>query len=135
MITDLTPQVDYKGLFQQSIAKFPNSKKWLNGCFCAIKTAQFNHFRTHRAYDAAICLGVSPNELYIDVISKAELMEKPLVSMEKGANASYKWTRHPKELHKITSFKALIENFTSEFLEIKKLAEVSRLKRDKIDLA
>lgn len=189
MITDLTPQVDYKELFQQSIAKFPNSKKWLNGCFCAIKTAsntgvgnigedfileyskalgfdakisenrtswdieingikyelktatedvhgkfQFNHFRTHRAYDAAICLGVSPNELYVNVISKSELMEKPLVSMEKGANASYKWTRHPKELHKITSFNALIENFTSEFLEIKRLTEESRIKRDKIDL-
>lgn len=81
-----------------------------------------------------MCLGVSPGELYVDVISKSELMEKPLVSMEKGANASYKWTRSSKELHKITSFKVLIENFTLEFLEIKKLAEKSRIKRHNIDL-
>lgn len=51
-----------------------------------------------------------------------------------GANASYKWTRSSKELHKITSFKVLIENFTLEFLEIKKLAEKSRIKRHNIDL-
>lgn len=187
MIADLTPQVDYKRLFQEAITKFPNSEKWASGCFCAIKTAsntgvgnigedfileyskalgfsakisenrtswdieingikyelktatedvhekfQFNHFRTHRHYDAAICLGVSPDELYVDIISKSELMEKPLVSMEKGANASYKWTRAKNELHKITLFKALIESFTSEFLEIKKLTEESRIKRDKM---
>lgn len=186
---DLTPQVDYKKLFQQSIAKFPIADKWLKGCFCGIKTAtntgvgnigedfiveyskalgfdakisenrtswdieingikyelktatedvhgkfQFNHFRTHRDYDAVICLGVSPDELYIDAVTKKYLLEKHLVSMEKNANASYKWTRSPQELRKITSFKALIEQFTANFFEIEKIEKENRQKIDNIDL-
>lgn len=190
MITDLTPQVDYKKLFQQSIAKFPNNEKWLNGCFAGIKTAtntgvgnigedfileyskalgfdakisenrtswdieingikyelktatedvhgkfQFNHFRTHRAYDAAICLGVSPDELYFGVITKKYLEKKHLVSMEKGANASFKWTRSPNELHKITSFKSVIEKFTTNFFKIEEIERESEEEIDNIDLA
>ena len=136
--------LEYSKLLGLNAVLSENRTSWdikINNIKYELKTAtedvhgkfQFNHFRTHRLYDAAICLGVSPNELYVDVISKSELMEKPLVSMERGANASYKWTRTKEELHKITSFKDLIDNFTAEFAEIKKLSEESRRKRSNID--
>ena len=65
---------------------------------------QFNHLRYHRPYDAALCLGVTPNELYFGVWSKADVVTGKagnLVSMEKGANASYKLTKKPKDLKKV----------------------------------
>ena len=57
---------------------------------------QFNHIRYHRKYEAIICLGVSPNDLYFNIWSKSDILTGKagnLVSMEKGANASYKLTK------------------------------------------
>lgn len=79
---------------------------------------QFNHIRYHREYDAVICLGVSPNELYFGVWSKSDIATGKagkLVSMEKQANASYKLTKKPKDLHPIARFEQVIKKFTKNF--------------------
>jgi hypothetical protein len=77
---------------------------------------QFNHLRYHRPYDAVLCLGVTPNELYFGLWSKADVVTGKagnLVSMEKGANASYKLTKKPNQLFPITNFEQKIRDFTS----------------------
>jgi hypothetical protein len=75
---------------------------------------QFDHIRYHRPYDAVLCLGVTPNELYFGIWSKADVVTGKagtLVSMEKGANASYKLTKNPSNLFPITKFKQEIKKF------------------------
>ena len=77
---------------------------------------QFNHLRYHRPYDAVLCLGVTPNELYFGLWSKADVATGKagnLVSMEKGANASYKLTKKPSNLFPITDFEQKIKEFTN----------------------
>jgi hypothetical protein len=79
---------------------------------------QFNHIRYHRPYQALLCLGVSPANLYFGVWSKGDVVTGKagrLVSMEKGANASYKLTKAPVQLYEINQFKSEIEKFASEF--------------------
>lgn len=76
---------------------------------------QFNHIRYHRPYDAVLCLGVTPNELFFGVWSKADIATGKagsLVTMEKGANASYKLTKKPKHLFPISDFEQKIKEFT-----------------------
>lgn len=68
---------------------------------------QFNHIRYHREYDGLICLGISPNAIFFDVWSKAEVSTGAagrLVSMERQANASYKLTKKPRDLKPISLF-------------------------------
>lgn len=75
---------------------------------------QFNHLRYHRKYDAALCLGVSPNDLYFNVWSKSDIATGKagnLVSMEKGANASYKLTKAKNDLLSIDLFESTIREF------------------------
>lgn len=72
---------------------------------------QFNHIRYHRPYDAAIFIGVAPEQIFFDSWSKADLVTGKagrLVSMEAGANASYKFTRRPSQLYPITDFETRI---------------------------
>ena len=79
---------------------------------------QFNHIRYHRPYDAVLCLGVTPSELYFGIWSKADVVTGKagnLVSMEKGANASYKLTKKPSNLFPITDFEQKIKKFTQTF--------------------
>lgn len=79
---------------------------------------QFNHIRYHRPYDAVLCLGVTPNELYFGLWSKADVVTGKagnLVTMEKGANASFKLTKKPSNLIPITDFKQKIKKFTGNF--------------------
>jgi hypothetical protein len=79
---------------------------------------QFNHVRYHRPYDAVLCLGVTPNELYFGVWSKADVVTGKagnLVSMEKGANASYKLTKKPSDLYPIVDFEQKIKLFIKNF--------------------
>lgn len=74
---------------------------------------QFNHIRYHRDYDAAIFVGIAPDQILFDCWSKADLVTKKagkLVSMEKGANASYKFTRRPAQLYPIADFELRIRN-------------------------
>jgi hypothetical protein len=102
-----------------------NQNPWdikINGITFELKTAtedtsgcfQFNHVRYHRKYDALLCLGVSPNELYFQCWSKADVTTGNagnLVSMEKNANASYKLTKKPNNLLPIIEFETRIKKF------------------------
>lgn len=79
---------------------------------------QFNHIRYHRSYHALLCLGVSPDNLYFNLWSKADVVTDragKLVSMEKGANASYKLTKSKRELLDINSFAITLQNFADGF--------------------
>ena len=79
---------------------------------------QFNHVRYHRNYHALLCLGVSPNNLYFNLWSKADVVTQKagnLVSMEKGANASYKLTKSKQDLHPIELFENTIKTFSETF--------------------
>ena len=79
---------------------------------------QFNHIRYHRQYDAVLCLGVSPDELLFNIYSKAEIASGKagkLVSMEKGANASYKLTKSKNELYSIDQFEEKLKEFAASF--------------------
>ena len=124
-------------LFHDIHAEFPVNKKLtranqspcdlkINGVTFEIKTAtedttgkfQFNHLRYHRDYNAVLCLGVSPNDLYFKIWSKAEVATNKagkLVTMEKGANASYKLTKSKSDLYPISDFKDILCNFTDKF--------------------
>jgi len=85
----------------------------VNGSF------QFNHLRYHREYEAVLFLGVTPNELYFGIWSKADVVTGKagkLVTMEKGANASYKLTKKPSNLFPITDFEQKIKAFNSNFI-------------------
>ena len=116
---------------------FPQNKKklrakqssWdidINGVKFELKTAtedtggnfQFNHLRYHREYDAVLCLGVTPDDLYFGAWSKADIATSKagkLVTMEKGANASYKLTKKPTNLHHITHFEKVINEFIAKY--------------------
>ena len=94
----------------------------INGIKFELKTAtedtngnyQFNHLRYHREYEAVLCLGVSPNHLYFYIASKADVSTGKagkLVSMEKGANASYKLTKRPSLMFKIEDFEIKMKEF------------------------
>jgi len=82
---------------------------------------QFNHIRYHRPYQGLLCLGVSPANLCFGVWSKAAVTTGRagnLVTMEKGANASFKLTKAPSQLYEITDFQSKIEKFSDEFNKI-----------------
>ncbi|MCK4738325.1 MAG: hypothetical protein KAT46_00105 [Deltaproteobacteria bacterium] len=82
------------------------------------KHFQFNHIRYHRQYEGLLCLGVSPADLYFGIWSKADVTTGKagnLVSMEKGANASYKLTKKPDQLNPIDSFQTEIQKFSDNF--------------------
>ena len=98
----------------------------INGVKFELKTAsedvsgsfQFNHIRYHRPYQGVICLGISPDQIYFYIWSKAEIVTGKagsLVSMEKGANASYKLTKKPATLLPIKEFQNTLESFTNNF--------------------
>jgi hypothetical protein len=106
-----------------------NQSPWdieINGIKFELKTAtedtskhfQFNHIRYHRPYDAILCLGVTPDSLYFGVWTKADIVTGKagnLVSMEKGANASYKLTKNSKHLKPFDNFYSELLNFINNF--------------------
>ena len=98
----------------------------INGVKFELKTAtedtngsfQFNHIRYHRPYEGVICIGVSPDLIFFDIWSKADVATGKagtLVSMEKGANASYKLTKKPAVLKPISGFAEYLVEFVTEF--------------------
>lgn len=79
---------------------------------------QFNHIRYHRPYHGVICLGVSPEEIYFNLWSKAEVSTGKagtLVSMEKAANASFKLTKRPDQLYQIDKFDSIFSSFLKKY--------------------
>ena len=98
----------------------------INGVKFELKTAtedvsgsyQFNHIRYHRDYEGLICIGVSPDRIYFNIWSKAEVTTNKagtLVTMEKGANASYKLTKKPISLTPISEFAESLVAFVDNF--------------------
>ena len=82
------------------------------------KHFQFNHIRYHRPYQALLCLGVCPADLYFSVWSKAQVVTGEagrLVTMEAGANASFKLTKSVVQLHEIVHFQDVITKFAEVF--------------------
>ncbi|MDR2769953.1 MAG: hypothetical protein LBB08_00715 [Rickettsiales bacterium] len=109
-----------------------NQNPWdikINGIKFELKTAtedtnknfQFNHIRYHRPYDAVLCLGVAPDNLFFGIWTKSEIATGRagnLVSMEKGANASYKLTKNQKTLASFDDFYGEIIKFTKNYYMI-----------------
>jgi len=98
----------------------------INGIKFELKTAsedvsgafQFNHIRYHRPYEGVICLGISPENIYFNIWSKAEIATGKagnLVTMEKGANASFKLTKKPNTLMPISTFSKKFIEFSENF--------------------
>ena len=90
----------YKGM-EYKISLCSPSHPQLNGSF------QFNHVRYHRNYDALICLGISPDDLFFDMWTASDVKTGKagsLVTMEKGANASFKLTKKKAKLLSINKF-------------------------------
>ena len=106
-----------------------NQSPWdikIGGITFELKTAtedthgkfQFNHIRYHRDYQAVICMGISPNDVYFNVWSKADITTGragTLVSMEKSGNASYKLSKSKSNLKSIAVFQEILEDFIDNF--------------------
>ncbi len=71
-------------------------------------TFQFNHIRYHRPYEFLLCVGITPKDILFDAWNKADVVTGKaghLVTMEKGANASYKLTKATHSMRPINQFK------------------------------
>ena len=80
---------------------------------------QFNHIRYHREYQAVLCLGVSPDGLFFNIYSKADIATGKsgrLVSMEKGANASYKLTKSKNQLLPLDQFEERLKEVVESII-------------------
>ena len=84
----------------------------INGVTFEVKTAsedvgggyQFNHVRLHRKYQALLCVGISPNDIFFNVWTKADVATGKagnLVSMEKGGASDFKLSKRPVGMKKI----------------------------------
>lgn len=78
---------------------------------------QFNHIRYHRDYDALLCLGITPEEIFFGAWSKADVTTSQagrLIPMEKGTSASHKLTKKPGQLYSIDQFENHIRELTDK---------------------
>ena len=79
--------------------------------------SRFHHIRCHRPYDALLCIGIAPADIFMGAWSKADVATGRaghLVSMEKGASASYKLTKKPDQLRPIAAFEdAMIDRLAA----------------------
>ena len=65
---------------------------------------QFNGIRYDTRYDFLCVLGISSDQVLFNIYPRSELLNLTLVSMQKGANASYKLTRKKSELLDLSEF-------------------------------
>ena len=75
---------------------------------------QFNHVRLHREYDALLCIGISPDNIYFQVWTKAEIATGgagKLTSMEKGGASDFKLSKSKKALLPIEMFEVALTDF------------------------
>ncbi len=80
------------------------------------RSFQFNHLRYHREYEAVLCVGIGPQSIMFDGWSKAAVVTGEagaLVTMGKGANASYKLTKRPDQLRPISDFEDRVLSLVS----------------------
>jgi hypothetical protein len=83
------------------------------------KSFQFNHVRYARKYQALLCLGISPTDIFFNVWSKAQVTTGKagtLVSMEKSGSASYKLTKRIVDLKSIDEFEVTMREFITNFV-------------------
>ena len=91
----------------------------LGGRTFEIKTAtedmsgsfQFNHISYHRDYEGLLCIGVAPDDIFVDAWTKSDVVAGAagnLVSMDKGSSATRKLTKRPANLHPIEDFEKRI---------------------------
>ncbi len=74
----------------------------INGSF------QFNHIRYHRDYEALLCIGIAPNDIYMGAWTKAEVVTGRagrLVTMDMGSSATHKLTKRQGQLLPIDDFR------------------------------
>ena len=72
---------------------------------------QFNHIRFHRAYQALLCIGIGPSDIFMGAWSKADVVTEQaghLVSMDKGSSATFKLTKRRAGLGDIGQFDARV---------------------------
>jgi len=80
----------------------------VNGAF------QFNHIRHHRAYEALLCVGIAPNDIYFGAWTKADVSTEEaghLVTMDKGSSATFKLSKRKDDLRPIDEFEKHIPLF------------------------
>ena len=80
---------------------------------------QFNHIRHHRDYQALLVLGISPNEILFNAWRKGDVWEGKagrLASMDKDSSATFKLTKKPSELLRITEFTEKINEITRSLI-------------------
>ena len=78
---------------------------------------QFNHIRHHRAYDAVLCVGISPDAIHFDAWSKADVATGragSLVTMDRGSSATFKLTKRVDQLLPIDEFERRIIELIAE---------------------
>lgn len=78
---------------------------------------QFNHVRLHRDYNALLCIGISPDNIYFQVWTKAEIatgVAGKLTNMEKGGASDFKLSKSRSSLLPINDFKTKITTFIEE---------------------
>ncbi|MDE0328858.1 MAG: hypothetical protein OXI78_07210 [Anaerolineaceae bacterium] len=72
---------------------------------------QFNHVRYHREYEALLCLGIAPSNLYFGAWLKDDVVTGRagrLVTMDKGSSATFKLTKSKAQIHPIADFDSQI---------------------------
>ena len=77
---------------------------------------QFNGIRLKGKYDFVLVLGVSPNDVYFNIFSEADVKTKKagkLANMEQATVASHKLTKDKKELYAIYDFESIINKQTN----------------------
>jgi len=65
---------------------------------------QFNGIRYDTKYDLLLVIGIAPEAVLFNLYPKKRLLDFNLVSMSKGANATFKLTRAEKDLRPIAEF-------------------------------
>ena len=78
---------------------------------------QFNHIRYHREYEALLCIGIGPGDIWFDAWSKADVATGRaghLVTMDKGSSATHKLTRRQGQLLPIEKFEDRILDLLSK---------------------
>ena len=80
------------------------------------KGFQFNGVRYDTKYTHLFCLGVTPDNLYYLIVNKAELINGTyhLVSMTRGANATFKLSRRLNQLHEFGMFVEHVDKAVKE---------------------
>ena len=82
------------------------------------KAFQFNHIRHHRKYQALLCIGIAPDDIFFDAWTKADVATGKagtLVTMDKGSSATFKLTKKRGEMLNIRTFKETLRDFAERY--------------------